>query len=143
MAILRISTMETTDRLLVLGNDQLFSICLYCFDISTFLATLVNLGLRRWTLFHIFGVSGSLGFNALHSRPSAPPFCERLVYLHNFVLVCWSFPVVEEEKIGLDERVRCYKRGVLPTLRVFRLCHVPSSTLCTADTYFDPYLCLY
>jgi hypothetical protein len=35
--------------------------------------------------------------------------------------------------MGLDERVWCYKAQVLTTLRVFRLCHVPSSTLFTAD----------
>jgi hypothetical protein len=35
--------------------------------------------------------------------------------------------------MGLDERVWCYKAQVLTTLRVSRLCHVPSSTLCTAD----------
>jgi hypothetical protein len=118
--------------LLALGNDQLFSVCLYCyrlFDISSYFGE--SRPVKRDIVSHLefLGLSVSMPSNSTFSSS----FRERLVYLHIFVLVCWSFLVVEEEKMGLDERVWCYKAQVLPTLRVSRLCHVPSSTLCTAD----------
>jgi hypothetical protein len=128
--------------LLVLGNDQLFSVCLYCYRLFRHFPLLWWISVCEG---HYFTNLGFLSLSA--SMPSkstlSSPFRERLVLLHIFVLVCWSFLVVEEENMGLDERVWCYKAQVLTTLKVFRLSCSDFHALRFRWLTSDAHLCLY